>query len=130
MAKLPSKPKQVRRIQREVPIDSKLRDVAYERLLKRTRRHLNPTERPISAFIHQPAVNTITEALERSIGRSSGILMGGLAGLTGSLAYYFFARHYGYDYNFSVFPLLMVGGFIMGWLLEFLWRLIKILFKK
>lgn len=111
------------------PTDSfankELKTMAYERLLNRARRSLKPSERALSKVMHQPAVEKVSEATAKTVGRPSGILGGGLLAFTGTTAYYYITKHYGYDYNFFVFLALLVGGFVTGWLLELLLYILR-----
>lgn len=104
-------------------VDKQLKNMAYNRLLNRARKQLNPLEKPLSKFMHQPVVDAISETAAKSIGRPSGLLGGGLLALVGTSIYYYITKHYGYDYNFFVFIFLLGVGFIAGWLAELLFKL-------
>lgn len=114
----------------EVHANRELKEMAYQRLLTRARRHMSPYSRLMSHVIHQPVVDKISEAASRSVGRPSGILGGGLVALLGTTAYYYIAKHYGYNYNSFVFLLLLVCGFIIGWTLELSYKFFKVFRKK
>ncbi len=103
-------------------VTAELKDMAYQRAITRVRRQLSPAARSFSKVIHQPAVNALSEATAKTIGRPSGILGGGILALAGTTAYYYIAKHYGYEYNFGVFLLLLAAGFAVGWIAEFLLR--------
>jgi hypothetical protein len=95
-----------------------------QRKLKEVQRKLKPADRKLSRVIHQPAVRAVSEAAGSSVSRPSGLLGGGLVAFLGSGAYLYFTRHYGIRYNYFVFILLFVGGFVLGLLLELLvWML-------
>lgn len=106
-------------------VDRQLKVMAYNRLLIRARKQLNPLERPLSRFMHQPVVENISEAAAKTVGRPSGILGGGIAALTGTAAYYYIAKHYGYEYNYFVFIFLLAAGFISGLLTELLLKTLR-----
>ncbi len=103
-------------------VTGELKDMAYQRAITRVRRQLTPGQRSFSKVIHQPVVDAVSEATAKTIGRPSGILGGGLLALAGTTAYYYITKHYGYDYNYGVFLLLVAAGFVVGWLAEFLLR--------
>jgi hypothetical protein len=106
-------------------INRELKEMAYQRLLIRARRHFNGYDRTLSRIIHQPAVDAISEVASKTVGRPSGILGGGLAALIGTTIYYLVAKHYGYAYNFLVFVVLIFAGFLLGLTMEILWRLLR-----
>jgi translation elongation factor EF-G len=106
-------------------INNELKEIAYQRILKRTRRHLPAYSKAMSKIIHQPAIDTVSEALSKSVGRPSGIIGGGLVALIGTSIYYYLTRQYGYNYNSFVFLALMVAGFVLGWAVEVLYKLFK-----
>jgi len=96
--------------------------IVYQRTLLKIRRHLSPPARATSKFIHQPVVEAVSEVAGKTVARPSGLLGGGFIAFIGTSAYYYMTRHYGYDYHSSVFLALLVGGFVVGWILEGFWR--------
>lgn len=102
-----------------------LKEMAYSRLIARAQRHLTPYNRSWSRLIHQPVVEAVSDTAARTVARPSGIIGGGFIGLIGTTAYYLIARHYGYSYNFLVFIAFISVGFVIGWIVELLWRLIR-----
>lgn len=106
-------------------INRELKDMAYKRTLKRTRSRLPAPLRPLSKFIHQPAVEAISEFGAKTIARPSGVLAGGITAFLGSSLVLWVSRHYGYEYNFLLFALLFIGGFFVGLILELLIRLLR-----
>jgi flagellar biosynthesis GTPase FlhF len=111
-------------------ISHEIKQIAYQRLLKRTRRHLSPYSRTMSKVIHQPVVDAVSEGLSKTVGRPSGIIGGGLVALVGTSIYYYISHHYGYSYNSFIFLLLMLLGFVLGWIAEVFYKLIKAGSKK
>jgi flagellar biosynthesis GTPase FlhF len=109
----------------EQHINRELKEMAYQRLLNRARRHMSPYSRAMSHIIHQPVVDSVSEFTGKTVGRPSGILGGGILALIGTTAYYYIARHYGYNYNSFVFLLLLVCGFVLGWILELLYKMLR-----
>lgn len=106
-------------------VGRELKELAYHRLINRAQKGLNPVQRPFSRFMHQPVVEKTSEMAARTVGRPSGIIGGGAIALAGSTAYYYLTKHYGYNYNFSVFIILLAGGFTAGWILELLWKVLR-----
>jgi len=103
-------------------INYELKEIAYQRLLKHTRKHLSPFGRTMSKVMHQPVVDTASEVVAKTVGRPSGIIGGGLVALVGTSIYYYLTKHYGYSYNAFVFLMLMCVGFVMGWLVEIIYK--------
>jgi flagellar biosynthesis GTPase FlhF len=114
----------------EMHANRELKEMAYQRLLNRARRHMSPYSRAMSHIIHQPIVETVSEVTGKTVGRPSGILGGGILALAGTTAYYYIAKHYGYNYNSFVFLLLLVCGFIAGWVLEIFYKTLRAFSKK
>jgi translation elongation factor EF-G len=111
-------------------INHELKEIAYQRILRRTQRHLPAYSKAMSKIIHQPAVDAVSEAVSKSVGRPSGIIGGGLVALLGTSIYYYLTREYGYNYNSFIFLALMIVGFILGWAVEVLYKLFRSLSRK
>lgn len=101
-------------------INQALQTITLHRELQHIQRKLPAPERLLSRFVHQPAVRAISDATGKSISRPSGLLGGGIVALAGTLGYTYLARHIGFQYNYIVFILLFVGGFVAGIVLELL----------
>jgi flagellar biosynthesis GTPase FlhF len=114
----------------EAHANRELKEMAYQRLLTRARRHMRPYSRAMSHIIHQPVVDAVSEVSAKTIGRPSGLLGGGFIALVGTSAYYYITRHYGYNYNSFVFLTLMACGFVLGWMLEIAYKSLRITAKK
>lgn len=109
----------------EAFVNKELKQMAYERNLQRVRRHLSPAGRRFSKFIHRPVVDSVSEGAAKTVGRPSGLMGAGIVALVGTSVYYYLTKHYGYEYSYTVFLLLLAGGLILGWCLEALYRLIR-----
>lgn len=101
-------------------INAELRNATKNRQLKQVQRQLPAVDRRLSKVIHQPVIRAVSEAAASTVSRPSGLLGGGLVAFVGSAAYLYFARHIGLPYNYFVFTLLFVGGFVIGLALEFI----------
>jgi len=86
--------------------------------LEKVQRSLPASQKAFSKIIHQPAVDAISEAGSKTIGRSGGLLMGGVASFIASIGVLFVCRYYGYRYNFLIGIIAFVGGFILGLAVE------------
>ena len=103
-------------------VSEELKAMGGRRVLTNVRMHMRRPARVFSKAIHQPVVERISEAAAPTIARPSGILGGGIAALVGSGTLLYITKHYGYRYNYLVFIILFVGGFIAGMAIELLVR--------
>jgi hypothetical protein len=101
------------------PASQALKADNFHRMLTRTRKRLpSPVDRTISRIVHQPAVDVISRAGDKTVARPSGLLGGGILAFVGSSVLLWASRHYGFRYNYLLFFLLFLGGFVLGGLLE------------
>lgn len=102
-----------------------LKAEAYQKMLRNARARMRPSEQTFSKVIHQPIVESVSTITAATAGRSSGLVGGGLVALLGSSFILFMGEYYGFRYNFFVFIATFIGGFVLGVVIEFLWRLAK-----
>jgi hypothetical protein len=103
-------------------INPELKANALNNELRHIRRQLPKPERALSKVIHQPVVRAVSEGASKTVTRPSGLLGGGIVAFIGTSSYVYFTHHIGVTYNYLLFVLFFVGGFILGLLLEFgLW---------
>lgn len=110
---------------RQAYVNRELKNMAYARLLNRARKQMGPLQKSFSKFTHQPAVDSVSEAVASTLGRPSGLLGAGLLGSAGTAAYYYIAKHYGYDYNYFIFIALLGVGLVAGWTVEILLKTLR-----
>lgn len=91
---------------------------AFNRLLARTQQKLSKPVRGFSRFTHSPLVDKVSNVSAQTIARPSGILGGSICAFAGSLIVYYFAKHYGFEYNYLFVFLLFIGGYAVGAFLE------------
>lgn len=108
-----------------LPIDRAVKEASRRRVMKRVQKQLRPDERAFSKFTHNPTVDAVSRAAEKTVARPSGLFTGGLIALIGSSAYLWIARYYGYEYNYLLFLLLFVVGFAIGVVLELFWHAVR-----
>jgi hypothetical protein len=106
-------------------VNSELKGMAFQRTLKRVQRQLSRPERTFSKTIHRPTVDALSRAGEKTIARPAGILGGGLFALIGSIFVLYNAKQFGFKYNFLVFLILFVIGYVFGTVLEIFTRLLS-----
>lgn len=106
-------------------IQKELKEDSYRRTIQKVRNNLNPAERAMSKVIHNRVVEPVSEFSSKTVARPSGIFGGGLVALIGSGAVLYMAKHYGFEYNFTTFIVLITGGFAVGLLVEILIHAIR-----
>lgn len=101
-------------------ITKALKQITLSRTLHSIRRRESAPDRALSKVVHQPAVRVVSEAAGKTVSRPSGILGGGLLAFIGTSGYLYLAKHIGFEYNFGVFLVLFLGGYLLGLGLELL----------
>lgn len=106
-------------------INRTVKNSAYTKELRKIRTHLRKPEKSFSKVIHNKTVETISEVSSKTIARPSGLLGGGIAAFVGSMGLLWVSRHYGFTYNYFVFILFLVGGYLVGMILELFVRSLR-----
>lgn len=105
-------------------IDNVAKMLRMRKSLSHVQNRLKPAEKSFSKVIHQPLIRRVSETTAQNITRPSGLLGGGLVAFIGSLIYLWLTRVANVTYNYFVFLVLFVGGFLLGvgveWLLFFI----------
>lgn len=99
-------------------LNKSMKKIAYKKELRKIRHNLKKSEKTFSKFIHNQAIETVSEIGAKTVARPSGILGGGLVALVGSSCYLWMSKNYGFSYNFFVFIILLIAGFFLGLLVE------------
>lgn len=102
-----------------------LKNIAVKQRIREVQRKETPAVRTFSKVVHQPVVEEISNIAESTVARPSGLLVGGIVSVISSLVVLYISRHYGYEYNFMIGLLGFAGGFVLGLILEGIWRLFK-----
>ncbi len=105
-------------------ISKELKTDTYKKTLKQVRKHLSAPDRVLSRFVHTPAVEVTSQALGKTVARPSSFFGGSLGALLGSVVLVVLARRNGFEYNYAAFFFLFIGGFIVGSIIELLFRLL------
>lgn len=103
-------------------IDKTAKNDAYKKTLKSVRHKLPRRQRAFSKVIHQPTVEKISEVGSKTVARPSALLSAGFFAFIGTTAIVWISRYYGFRYNFFVYIVLLIGGFLFGLLAEAAWR--------
>lgn len=96
----------------------------YKRTIRKVQNEMNFADRTFSKVVHQPLVESVSNGLARTVARPSVFFGGSLGALLGSGALLYMSRENGFTYNYSVFLVTFIGGFLLGGLLELIYNLI------
>lgn len=107
-------------------VKQELKQDKFWHTLNSARKKLSRPDKFLSNLVHQPVVDTLSNVGEKTVGRPSGLLGGGLFALVGSSTVLWAAKHYGFRYNFLLFFLLFIAGFLGGLLAEIVFKLIRV----
>lgn len=105
-------------------IDKRAKTDAYKKSIRKIRGRLNAPERALSKVVHQPAIEATSNALAKTVARPSAFLGGSFGALVGSAVLLYVSKHYGFTYNYAVIFVLFAGGFVVGMILEVLFKLV------
>jgi hypothetical protein len=106
-------------------MQQELKQTAYKRTLAQVQRHLPRRFRSFSKVVHNPTVEAVSNVGAQTVARSSGLLGGSVCAFLGTLVFWYYSKHYGFRYNYSLMLLFFVGGFAVGLVLEVVMRLAK-----
>jgi len=101
-----------------------LKTTAYNRTLSSIQSRLKGPEKGFSKLIHKPTIEKLSNFGSQTVARPSGILGGGVCALIGSSLLVYLSKHYGFEYNYLVFVILFIAGYLVGSLLEIVVRLL------
>ncbi len=97
-------------------VEQTMQDIQY---------NLSVADKTMSHIIHQPIIDQSSEILDKTIFRSSGVLGGSILAFLGSLAYIIFVIYTGITYNFELFFIFLITGFILGLVAEMAYKIFK-----
>jgi len=100
-------------------VQHSLKATAYVRTLEHTRQKLSGPSRAFSRLTHNPIIDTVSAVSSQTIARPSGILSGSICAFLGTSLLLYYSKHYGFRYNYLVFFILFIGGYLLGSGLEF-----------
>lgn len=102
---------------------AKLKLDAYKKLLTDIQVKLSPRQKSFSSFVHKPIVETISEAASKTVARPVGIAWGSIITFLGTVISLFYAYRYGIPFNYLLFILFFVGGYLLATALELGYKL-------
>lgn len=99
-------------------LTKRIKSQQYKKTVAEVQKSLSPSQQRFSKFVHQPAIEKVSEVGAKTIARPSGILGGALFALIGSSLVLYVARHIGFEVPNTIFIVLFIFGFIAGLLIE------------
>lgn len=107
------------------PASQSLKDMTFQKEINHIRHQLNKIDKLGSKIIHLQGVRQVSELSSKTVSRPSGLLGGGITAFIGTTGYLYYAKHIGLKYNYTVFLLLLVLGFVLGLIIEACIRLLR-----
>lgn len=98
---------------------------SFNTTMHHVRQQLTGPQKVFSKVIHQPVVEKTSEFVGKTVARPSGILGATIAACIGLLSIYSIARFAGFSLSGSEMPLLLIGGFIAGLLIEWIFKSLR-----
>jgi len=95
------------------------RDESFEETMDQVRQELPRSSRPLSRFIHRPAIERLSEVLGKTLFRPNAILAGGVTAFVGVLGLYFYAKYMSFSLQGSETIIAFAVGWIAGILFDF-----------
>jgi len=100
--------------------DKKAKKITLNNELKTIRHDLTTEQKMFSHLIHQPTIRKISSLSENTVARPSALLAGGLLAFIGSLTYLMLAKYIGVKYNYFIFIMLFLIGYLLSLIVAFL----------
>ncbi|MGB4768604.1 MAG: hypothetical protein WBP22_05085 [Candidatus Saccharimonas sp.] len=105
------------------PVSKREREASYDRTMDEVRTQLSAPSRAFSNFIHNPAVEKVSDALGGTVARPNAILSGAMFAFLFTLVVYIVARLYGYPLSGTE----TIASFGLGWVLGLVFDYIRLL---
>ncbi len=93
---------------------------AYRKQIKKVQSQLPKGSRTFSKIVHNPVVESVSDATAKTIFRPSALIGGSITGLVIGLVVYLTARYYGYIISNMMLVGLLIIGAILGVIVELL----------
>lgn len=100
------------------------RAASYKKTMKQVQSELSPIDRAFSKFIHNKAVERVSDAVGATVARPNAILVGSIAAFVFTLAIFLVARYYGYPLSGTE----TIAAFGLGWLVGLLFDYLRLEF--
>jgi len=102
-----------------------LKAQSYKQTLANVQKHLKTPEKGLSKLIHKPSVERASSLASQTVGRPTGLAFGALCAFLVSAFALLTAKHYGFQYNFSLVLLVFVAGYLVASVFELLAKVVK-----
>lgn len=102
--------------------ESPYKDHSSAQTLRTVQKQLKGPERQFSKLIHNQKVELASDVTGATVARPSGLLLGGILSLLSSITVLIICRYYGYQYNYVIGLAAFGGGFLLGIVIEFLFK--------
>lgn len=100
------------------------RTASYKKTMKQVESELSPIDRAFSKFIHNKAVERVSDVVGATVARPNAILVGSITAFVFTLAIFLVARYYGYPLSGTE----TIAAFGLGWLVGLLFDYLKLEF--
>lgn len=110
-------------VERRRPATKREREASYDRTMDEVRSQLSGPSRGFSNFIHNPAVEKVSDAVGATIARPNAILSGSVFAFVFTLVVYLVARMYGYPLSGTE----SIASFVFGWILGMIFDYVRLL---
>lgn len=100
------------------------RAASYKKTMKQVQGELSPIDRAFSKFIHNKAVERVSDAVGATIARPNAILVGSITAFVFTLVIFLVARYYGYPLSGTE----TIAAFGLGWLVGLLFDYLRLEF--
>lgn len=91
---------------------------AYQKTLKDIQVRLSSKEKRFSQFVHKPIIENVSEIASKTVARPVGIAWGSVITFIGVSISLLYAYRYGIPFNYLLFVLLFVLGYIVATIFE------------
>jgi hypothetical protein len=102
---------------------------SFNSVMSHARQDLSKPERALSKFMHQPAVEKVSDIAGKTIARPSGAIGAAVFASAGIFIVYLLAKRIGFTLSGSEAPILVAVGFITGLLVEWAYKAIRSLLQ-
>lgn len=120
------KPEEETKLEKRRPATKHERKASYNKAMDEVKAQLPAPSRAFSNFIHQPAIEKISDAIGGTVARPNAILSGSIFAFTLTLAVYLIARLYGYPLSGSE----SIASFTLGWVIGIIFDYVRLLVGK
>lgn len=109
-------------------VNKEAKTLSFDTTMHHVRQSMSKPERVFSKLIHRPGVEKTSEVVGKTIARPSGIIGATIAAFVGILLLYGVAKFVGFELSGSEVPLLLLIGFALGLLGEWVFKAVRSIF--